>query len=255
MALITNYGQLNRIHNKKFINRDFTEFETKLFNEKLNMDTYISDIPDELDAMCKYWDIKGLIQSDKYLECTNKLVELNDSRGYLRLGLREVDKPGTTREANREQANVYFQKSFEMGNSSAANNLGSYYWAKGNDRLNDPYKVDFLPIEISDERKKNIDQSIFYLEKAFDYEPTKEYAQSLFSLVGQIFMETQVQYPRTVELLDKIKPYFEQTGDAKYLDLIRELRPVMEEVTKAKSEFSFTKIPDSNDVHIVPKKI
>ena len=243
MPGLTNYKQLNKIYNQDFTEKEFNEFETKLFNDKLNLTTYTTEIPDELDSLCKYWHMQGLITGDKYLECANKLVELNDSRGYLRLGLREVDK---------EQANVYFQKSFEMGNATASLNLGMYYLNK--ERIIPSESDDYVPTPQSDTRNEYIEQCLFYFEKAFDYEPTDTNAESIMVSLGNIFRDTLSFHHRSKQLLDKAIVQFTKTNNEKNLSSCEELKQIIDEIDKLGSELLLDEITNGESSLILKKK-
>ena len=175
MPGLTNYKQLNKIYNQDFTEKEFNEFETKLFNDKLDLTTCTTEIPDDLDALCKYWHMRGLITCDKYLECANKLVELNDSRGYLRLGLLHN---GYNDEINKTKSAEYFKKSADMGNTFAAHNIAYHYL-----------------------KQENYELCLHFIEKAYDLNPCDYDAVQIIAYISNILMKNPILQVNTYNVM------------------------------------------------------
>ena len=78
---------INRLYDTNFESCQFTNFELLLFNGKINL-LNVCEYKDNIDkirSLSKYFDVKNDYKN--YLKCTNILLEANDLRGYLNLGV------------------------------------------------------------------------------------------------------------------------------------------------------------------------
>ena len=81
---------------------------------------FIADT-DKLDSLCKYFE--AIKQNNSYTVVANKLVQLNDPRGYFKLGMLELRTYGT----HTQKSYQYFKLSSDMGYNRATLNIGMHY--------------------------------------------------------------------------------------------------------------------------------
>jgi len=82
---LISYNQINKLYNKNYDSRLFTDFEILLFNNKIqniNMKNIIIDV-EKLYSIINYCDISKDYKN--YLKYTSYLLKLNDSRAYNKL--------------------------------------------------------------------------------------------------------------------------------------------------------------------------
>jgi tetratricopeptide (TPR) repeat protein len=127
---ITNFEQVNQLYGTTFVSNNLTDFEMDLFNGKYgsNVNYLIESVEDadKLDSMCKYFEATK--NNGAYILVSNKLVQLNDPRGYFKLAMAELKTYGMHTQKSYE----YFKLSSSMGYSRATLNIGMYYSNIGN---------------------------------------------------------------------------------------------------------------------------
>lgn len=115
---LTNFKQFNEKYDCHMMERDFTESEFQILNSEppLNFRAFDLTNPDVLYAMVTYYDTVQKDQKKQYT-CIQKLIEMNDNRGYLKMGV--------YCEANDDFAGALtnFTKAAAMGNAVAKYNL------------------------------------------------------------------------------------------------------------------------------------
>lgn len=115
---LTNFKQFNEKYDYHMMERDFTEIEYQILNSEppLNFKAFDLTNPDVLYSMVTYYDTVQKDQKKQYM-CIQKLVEMNDNRGYLKMAV--------YCEANNDFAGAFanFTKAAAMGNAVAKYNL------------------------------------------------------------------------------------------------------------------------------------
>jgi len=119
---IKTYDDINKMFNTNYRPKPFTSFEMKIFNSNFNDEDFDLNNKEIINSLSNYYDIYNDIE--KHLLYVERLVELNDSRGHLKLGNHYV-------KFDKTLSFSHFKKAAEMGNVLAMSNLGYYYSNEG----------------------------------------------------------------------------------------------------------------------------
>lgn len=121
---IKTYSDINRIYNTNFDERDLSDFELKIFNNNGEFDKYEynTDNSDIIYSLINYNDVTK--NNNDYLIYTQKLIDLNDPRGYLKMGLYHHKKKDYINAA------LCYERGGEMGNIHSIVNYGVIYLDK-----------------------------------------------------------------------------------------------------------------------------
>lgn len=116
---INSYDDINKMFDTSYRPKPFTSFEKTIFNSEFKDEDFDLENVEIVNSLANYYDIYKEIE--KHLFYANKLIELNDSRGHLKLGNYYLGKE------NFEMSILHFKLGAEMGNVLAMGNLGVIY--------------------------------------------------------------------------------------------------------------------------------
>lgn len=88
---LTSYKDINELHETNYSDRQFTEFESSIFNLDINPDTLTIETTDcdKLYSLCAFYEVYK--DYKKVITIVHKLLSLGDTRGYLKLGVYLLD--------------------------------------------------------------------------------------------------------------------------------------------------------------------
>lgn len=118
---LKSYGDINAIHGTGFEPRDFNDFELDIFNNngEFDGDMYNVNNSEIIYSLINYCDVSK--NDEDYLMYTQKLIDLNDPRGFLKMGVHYHKKKDYI------EAAKWFEKGSDMNEIHSTINLGSYY--------------------------------------------------------------------------------------------------------------------------------
>lgn len=118
MTELKNYSEINRLYKKNYEENEFTEFEKKIFNSKiLLIEKKDLEKIENLISLANYYEIKE--NESELLKIISKLIEKNNSSGYIKAGNYYFIKKKDIKKA----INFYEQAYEKFNNINAALNL------------------------------------------------------------------------------------------------------------------------------------
>lgn len=117
------YKDVNNVYKTTYDERPFSEFEIKLFNNEINLDALNIENMENCEilySICNYFEVTN--NHLQLLITINRLLILNDARGYLKLGVYFFKYKNDT-----TQAYNLFKIGAKKGNLNCVINMGLYY--------------------------------------------------------------------------------------------------------------------------------
>ena len=140
--IFQNYSEINSIYNTDFDEKEFTEFEQKLFNsnKKLELNKYNLNDKEILNSLSNYYKIMN--NNTEYLKCLLKLMQINDARGIFNLATYYYEND------NIDKAIFYYQLGSDNNDACSKYCLANIFEndiTKEREYLKEAVELDFIP--------------------------------------------------------------------------------------------------------------